>query len=297
VNKYNSEIMNTLQVAKRLGLGGITPAVMSRGAHLILHLYPYPIVARVSIAAFAGDSSGAYRIAERELRLARYLDAKGIPVLKPAELVPAGPHDANGAWLTLWDFIPPMEMNRPAPEEAFMFVTRLTEAMRTYSGTLPVLGVWNRASRSAARLEEQSDTRIRRLLGQFHILDEKMRSGARSLQPCHGDAHAGNLLAGPDGWLWSDFEDASLMPPFWDMASYAANLALFGGHREPVFAFMQKYAAECGALEEFYFAIKSRILMSTLGNLDFALQGRGDLAFAARQLELAEDFIKGLNVS
>ncbi|WP_229725650.1 phosphotransferase family protein [Calditerricola satsumensis] len=36
--------------------------------------------------------------------------------------------------------------------------------------------------------------------------------------PAHGDAHLGNLLASPQGWLWIDFEDASRMPRFWDLA-------------------------------------------------------------------------------
>lgn len=297
MKKLDSEIANVLNAAKRLGLGGITPAVISRGAHLILHLYPYPVVARVSTAAAAQDSSTAYRIADRELAIARYLDAKGVPVLKPAGLVPAGPYEANGAWLTLWEFIPQAERNRAAPEEAFKVITRLTEAIRTFSGTLPILGVWNRAAQSAARLSEQPDGRISRLLDQFYRLDEEMRSGARELQPCHGDAHAGNLLAGPDGWLWTDFEDASLMPPYWDMASYTANLALFGGYREPVFAFMRNYASGRGELEDFCFAMKARVILSTVGNLDYALQDRGDRQFAMRQLELAEDFITGLKVS
>lgn len=293
LNRFDDEMTKALSAAKRLGLGSITPAILSNGANLILHLYPYPIVARLATASVE-NSSLAYRLAEREIVLARYLDTKGIPVLKPAGLVPAGPHDADGAWMTLWDFITPMKPNRPAPEEAFLLVARLKEAMQGYPGELPTLGIWNRAVQSAVRLEEQSDTNLRRLLRLFHHIDGEMRSGAQVLQPCHGDAHAGNLLSGPDGWIWIDFEDASLMPPYWDMASYTANLALFGGRQEPTYKWMQKYAAERGELADFHWAIKARILISTLGNMDFALRGRGDLIFATRQLELAVDFLNEL---
>jgi thiamine kinase-like enzyme len=38
-------------------------------------------------------------------------------------------------------------------------------------------------------------------------------------QPLHGDAHPGNLLAGPAGWLWCDFEDTCRGPLEWDLAA------------------------------------------------------------------------------
>lgn len=49
-------------------------------------------------------------------------------------------------------------------------------------------------------------------------------------------------------------------------------------------------------LKAFGFAITARILMSTLGNLDFALAGHGDLEFATRQLVLAEDFLRQIEI-
>jgi hypothetical protein len=44
------------------------------------------------------------------------------------------------------------------------------------------------------------------------------------------------------------------------------------------------------------FAITARTLMSTLGNLDFALAGHGELEYATKQLELANDFINQIDL-
>ena len=36
------------------------------------------------------------------------------------------------------------------------------------------------------------------------------------VQPLHADAHLGNVLNGPDGPLWNDWEDTCLGPVGWD---------------------------------------------------------------------------------
>ncbi len=41
------------------------------------------------------------------------------------------------------------------------------------------------------------------------------------VQPLHGDAHPGNLIAGPDGFVWADFEESCRGPVSWDLASLA----------------------------------------------------------------------------
>ncbi len=37
------------------------------------------------------------------------------------------------------------------------------------------------------------------------------------VQAIHGDAHLGNVISGPDGPLWNDWEDAGIGPPEWDL--------------------------------------------------------------------------------
>lgn len=80
------------------------------------------------------------------------------------------------------------------------------------------------------------------------------------------------------------------------MASFVGNLALFGGIQEPTFKYILGYFDNDTDLKAFGFAITGRILMSVLGNLDFALAGHGDLEIAARQLELEEDFLRQIDL-
>ncbi|WP_407669775.1 hypothetical protein [Paenibacillus albus] len=91
-----------------------------------------------------------------------------------------------------------------------------------------------------------------------------------------------------------DFEDVSLMPMHWDTASYVGNLVLFGGLQEPTFRYMVEQTEISSDTEAFAFTVSARILMSIIGNLDYALQGHGDLEFASRQLEHAEGVLSEL---
>lgn len=289
-------ISQVLLTAEKTGLTEITPIELSNGGNLIIHLAPHPIVARISTIISKEDAEYAYKILDRELRVVRHLQSKGVPVLLPTDLTDAGPYDVGGTSMTFWKYVPPTQLQSPSPSEAVELVNRLSIAMKDFLEELPVLGVWERACQSAVRLRKHSDQRIQALLKLFLKVDEQMRIEPSLLIPCHGDAHARNLLPSPEGWVWMDFEDVSLMPAYWDMASFVGNLVLFGGIQEPTFKYMLGHIDNGTDLKAFGSAITARILMSTLGNLDFALAGHGDLEFAARQLELAEDVMPQIDL-
>lgn len=278
--------------AKTFGLSDITPIVLSEAGNLIIHLSPYPIVARVAVVISKENPDKAYKLLARELRVARHLQNKGVPVILPTELIDAGPHNVNGTWMTLWTYIPPTQLQPLIPSEAVRLVNVLSMAMKDYSDDLSVLGTWDRVCQSAIRLSKNHNYRIKSLLKVFQRVDVQMRKIEPGfLTPAHGDAHAGNLLPSPEGWLWMDFEDVSLMPPYWDLVSFVANLALFNGLQEPTFRYMLDHSGIVTNRKDFVFAITARTLMSVIGNLDFALEGYGDLTFATRQLDLVEDFL------
>ena len=86
------------------------------------------------------------------------------------------------------------------------------------------------------------------------------------------------------------------MPAYWDLASFVGNLALFNGFKDPTFSYMLSNKEVITDPKAFSFALTARILMSTLGNLDYAYEGYGDLEFATQQLELAGDFISHINI-
>ncbi|WP_235918131.1 phosphotransferase [Paenibacillus lutrae] len=256
----------------------------------------YPIVARIATVISKEDADHAYQILDRELRAARHLHSKGIPVLLPSDHIDAGPYDIGGTWATFWKYVPPTQLKPPSPSEAVELVNTLSRGLKDFSDEIPLLGVWERACQSAKRLMKHPDQRIQALLNVFVKVDRQMRFDTSLLIPCHGDAHTRNLLPSTEGWIWADFEDLSLMPVYWDLASFVGNLALYNGVQEPTFRYVLSQINNGTDLEAFGFAITARILMSTLGNLDFALAGNGDLAFACKQLELADDFIHQIDL-
>lgn len=252
-------IADALKVAEKVGLHAIVPVELSNGGNLILHLAPHPIVARIATVQSRENPDLAYKNLDREVRVARHLRAKGVPVLLPSELVDAGPYDIGGTWMTLWAYVPPAQLESPSPSEAVACVNSLSLGLQDFPDDLPLLGVWERTCRSANRLMKHSDPRIRALLKVFVNADRRMRLEPASLVPSHGDAHRRNLLPSPRGWIWSDFEDLSLMPAYWDLASYVANLALFGGVQEPTFTYVWSRFNDRTEREAFGFAVGYKI--------------------------------------
>lgn len=289
----NEIVTLVVDAVAAMGLASTAPAVLSDRGNMILHLAPYPVVARVATVLSKQDTALAYQTLERELRVVEHLNARGVPVVSHTSLIDAGPYSAGGLVMTLWDYVKPVQLEALRPHEALCLVSTLTTGMMSYPGELPVLGVWERTCQAAVRLEQHSDHRLQSLLMTFRDVDEKMRSQRVSLVPSHGDAHARNLIASSNGWLWTDFEDACLMPRYWDRASYVANLALFRGLQEPTLRCFVEYATDP---DEFWMALTARTLMSVLGNLDSALAGNGDLDYAQRQLDLAGGFLEQIRV-
>ncbi|MBN2239537.1 MAG: hypothetical protein JW712_07170 [Dehalococcoidales bacterium] len=283
-----SEIM---ALVEKSGLSGITPVELNDAGNLSVHLSPYPVVARISTVMSRENPDLAYRILGRELLVAYHLKSRDVPVLLPSGLVDPGPYNTGGTWTSFWEYITPVDMDRPSPGEAYDLVTRMSAAMKEYPGELPVLGAWERTCLSVGRLKNNTDKRVQALLKIFVKVNEQMRLAPDSLAPCHGDANIGNLFPGPEGFVWMDFEDVSLMLPYWDMASYACIPALFRGVKIPLFQYILAHLESRTELEAFELAITARTLTSTLGNLDYALAGNGDLDFAEQELEIAEDFI------
>jgi thiamine kinase-like enzyme len=171
-------------------------------------------------------------------------------------------------------------------------INKLSEAMADFQDPLPVLGVWETVAKAADSLSAFSDKdqRLAALLPEFKLVDKKVRS-METLYPAHGDAHPRNLIASSTGWRWNDFEDISLMPRFWDLASFIGNTTLFHGLKHPVVDYVLTRHIAAKDKASFLFALKSRVLMSTISNLSMALGGNGDLDFAYSQLERINDLL------
>ena len=294
MSDQHESVAEVLLVAKELGVDGISPVILGDAGNLIVHLAPHPIVARVA-KLFAGDDADAWRgILAREVRVAQHLARRGAPVVLPAAGAYAGPHRVGGTWMTWWQFLPKVSQPPLDPGHAFDLVDSLAAAMAHFPEPLPVLGVWQTAAETAGKLRTRAtpDVRIADLLMAFERVDERMRMlDSASLLPAHGDAHLRNLLPGPEGWRWIDFEDVSLMPRFWDLASFIGNSALLDGLRQPLVQYVLNHPLVLADRSTFADALTARAVMSTTTNLELALDGHGDLDFAMRQLDCMGDFL------
>jgi len=275
------------------GLSGIMPHIMSDGGNLLLHLAPHAIVARAAVVLSKEDTASAETIQKREIRVARHLHRQGVPAILPIDRIDPGPHYIGGVWVTFWPYIAKTQLEPLQPAHAAELVAQLTAAMDSFKEPLPALGAWHSVTAAAARLRTSEDARVQALIKRYDRTDRLLRMlDPAALIPSHGDAHPGNLIPSPEGWKWIDFEDVSRMPAYWDMASYTANPALLGGGvQESLYIHMMRHAAD---RESFRKTIGTRVLMSILSNLDLALRGQGNLAFASLQLERFEPFLEAL---
>ena len=219
---------------------------------------------------------------------------QGIPVVPYLRIMPPGPYFVGGTWMTLWEYIEPAPIPKLSILEIVGMINELVTAMSDFQEPLPALGAWRNVGQAADFVSSiRDDDRIARLLAAYEDVNERIES--EGLYPAHGDAHQGNLLASSTGWQWIDFEDVSLMPKFWDFACLIGNTALFRGLKDSSVETVLAQRAVSQDPSPFRFALKARVIMSTLTNLDLALKGHGDLDFSRQQLARIHDFLNILD--
>lgn len=216
-------------VAREAGLDVREPRLLRDLTNVLVHLAPEPVVARVPMTFTRVRGRGWI---ERELELTEYLAGAGAAVAGPCRSVDPGPHERDGYLVTLWEYV---EHDPERPLDA----RRAGEALREVHDLLaaaPAHGLEH-----FAWLDE-----IETLVGLLGLSPEErslFREGldasrARvegldvALQPIHGDAHRGNVLRGPAGPLWSDFENLCLGPRELDLACTEIRARSRGRERE-----------------------------------------------------------------
>lgn len=146
---FRSEVTNillsdVLTAAEKLGLTNIAPTVLNDAGNLIVHLVPYPIVARVA-KRLAGHDLAYWR----EIEVAKHLMARGVPVVSYTNLVPPGPHKVGDTWMTLWEYVTPVQLEQLCGKQAIDMVNVLVKAMSDFEKPLPPLGVWRNVNQAA----------------------------------------------------------------------------------------------------------------------------------------------------
>ena len=201
-------------VARRHGVACDEAVRIASGSNVLVHLKPAPVVARV-MTGTAVLHDDVERWLAREVAVGAFAAGRSDDlVVPPTGLLPPGPHEQDGLWMTLWEFVahdpqaPP-----PDPRELGRSLRRLHAALADYRGDLPPL----------------SDTRdwLRRLLAgpssaplgaRLDALTPTVFESALPAQALHGDASLSNLLHTERGLLWNDLEDVCCGPVAWDVA-------------------------------------------------------------------------------
>jgi hypothetical protein len=200
-----------VSVARQHGLEVTEPHVLRDRLNVLVHLRPAPVVARVA-GTIARVRPGDDWL-RRELAVAASLDAAGAPVVAPSPELPPGPHHHEGRVLSFWTYID--HQGPPDPAAAGAALHDVHEALRGFHGSLPALGHVTEAEALLA-----------------HLAAEELRATMTALrgpiQPLHGDSHLRNVLNGPGGPLWNDWEDTCIGPVHWDAACLLATHRVTG---------------------------------------------------------------------
>jgi aminoglycoside phosphotransferase (APT) family kinase protein len=203
-------------------------------ANAVFRLRRAPVVIRI-----AGSTALRHR-APKVVAVAEWLAAHGLPAVR---LLPDVPQPVRvGEYVaTLWEAVPSVG-RRPTSRDLATLLRRWHELPRP-EFELPA---W-------APLDD-----VRRRLGDAEGLDPEDRQflarrcvevGERLAEldyplgtaVLHGDAHLGNLIAGPSGPVLCDFDSTSLGPREWDLVPIPVGLRRFGGSRRAAAAFAAEY--------------------------------------------------------
>lgn len=207
-----------LAVARAQRLRCDDPVVLRDAWHVLVHLRPSQIVARVSTALPFPEGPNPDDI-ERELAVALHAARADAPVVPPAD---DKAYRHAGHIVTLWRYIEPL--HDPDPRQAGRGLRLIHEALADYVGELPETAHPEETQAMLDALEPSDDVELLRELAS--------RGSPTDGQALHGDAHLGNCMASPAGPLWHDFETACRGPREYDLAALASAeaLAAYGEH-------------------------------------------------------------------
>jgi len=237
-----------LAAARGLDLPVDDPVVLGDQFSVVLHLRPAPVVVRVP--TWTADIRDAPVRIATDLAVGSWLHEHGVPVAPPSTAVPPGPHIRDGHHLSFWTWVPPDPDAEPVPAVTQAAMLReLHDALATYPGELPGLDpVADDIEAGLAALARRGDVLdadgTARLRDAADELLPRARRPGVAVAPLHGDVHTNNIVTGPAGPVWIDFEEACVGPVGWD-------LGMFGWDAESTAAAERGYGREVPELRTF----------------------------------------------
>lgn len=199
-----SAVDAAVAVAEAHGVTCEKPIVLREAWHVLVHLWPSPVVARVTSGAPGVDPGDV----ERELTVARHAARAGAPVVRPSDLLPPGPHRHDGHTLVFWRYL--VQVGTPDAVAAGRGLHAIHASLADYDGELPRAG---RAEDVRAMLEPFAPSDDVELL--CELASRELPEG----QALHGDAHLFNCIQTRAGPVWHDLETACRGPREYDLAA------------------------------------------------------------------------------
>jgi hypothetical protein len=208
-------------VARAHGVACDEAVRIAAGSNVLVHLKPAPVVARVMTGTAVLHDDVEQWLA-REVAVGAFVAERSDLVVPPTDILPPGPHERDGLWMTLWTFMPhAAQAPPPEPRELGRSLRRLHAVLADFPGDLaPLSEVRDWLERLLAELRPSpSLTRqdIDWLRFKLDALTPAVFESSLPGQALHGDASMSNLLRTERGLVWNDLEDVCAGPVAWDI--------------------------------------------------------------------------------
>jgi hypothetical protein len=194
-------------VAAAHGVRCDRPVVLRQAWHVLVHLSPSPVVARVTSGAPGVDPADV----ERELSVASHAARAGAPVVEPSDLLPPGPHLHDGHVIVFWHYL--VQSGKVDAAAAGRGLFMIHDSLTDYDGELPRAGRGAEVRAMLAPFAPSSD---------IELLCELASRQLPVGQALHGDAHLLNCIQTSAGPIWHDLETACRGPREYDLAALLA---------------------------------------------------------------------------
>ncbi len=214
-------------VARQYGVACDGAVPLAGGSNVLVHLKPAPVVARVMIGTSMLHDDTERWLA-RELAVAAFLAQRTDSVVPPSDLLPPGPHEWDGLWMTMWKFVP-HDTQAPLPQarELGRSLRALHAALADFQGDLaPVSEIRDWLGRLLAQLRpspQLTQQDIDWLRSKLDALTPAVFESSLPAQALHGDVSISNLLRTESGLVWNDLEDVCAGPVAWDVAGLVSS--------------------------------------------------------------------------
>jgi hypothetical protein len=214
-------------VAREHGVGCDEAVRIAAGSNVLVHLKPAPVVARVMTGTAVLHDDTEQWLA-REVAVGAFLSERTDLVVAPSDILPPGPHEQDGLWMTLWKFVPhDAQAPPPEPRELGRSLRDLHAALAAFPGDLaPLSEIRDWLGHLIAELRPSpplTQQDIDWLRFDLDALTPAVFESSLPAQALHGDVSIGNVLRTDSGLVWNDLEDVCAGPVAWDIAGLVAS--------------------------------------------------------------------------